>query len=184
MKRSVKQTAVVLMLMVLVGITGFAQAKSLAVSANKTVVDGVVNAGEYSVTQEFGPLTLCANRTADTLNLAVVGSTSGWVAVGLGSLKMNGSTIFMGFVGTDGKAQFKPQTGQGHRHVDAKDVADSIVSYEIKEANGKTTLEIALKAADYIKSGQSTLDLIFAVGDDKSFTPYHSYRGSVSLKVS
>ena len=62
--------------------TGFAQ--SLAVSTNKTVVDGVVKAGEYSFSQEFGPLTLYANRTADTLHLAVVGSTTGWVAVGLG----------------------------------------------------------------------------------------------------
>ena len=184
MKSPVKRTAVVLMLMALVGVTGFAQAKSLPVSANKTVVDGVVNSAEYSYAQEFGPLTLYANRSNETLNLAVVGSTTGWVAVGLGSLKMNGSTIFMGFVGADGKPQFKPLAGQGHRHIDDKGAADTIVSYQIKEANGKTTLEIALKAADYIKSGQSTLDMIFAVGDDKSFTPYHSFRGSVSLKVS
>ena len=98
---------------------------------------------------------------------------------------MNGSTIFMGFVDANGKVQFKPQEGTGHRHVNAaSSVEDSIVSYQVKEAGGKTTLEIALKAADYIKSGQPTLDLIFAVGDDKSFTPYHSSRGSVSLKLS
>lgn len=183
MKRSMKLTTVVLLFTTLVAMTGFAQ--SLAVTTNKTMVDGVVKAGEYSFSQEFGPLTLYANRTADTLHLAVVGSTTGWVAVGVGSLKMNGATIFMGFVGPDGKVQFKPQAGTGHRDINAdKSVDESVVSYQIKEAGGKTTLEIALKSAAYIKSGQLALDLIFAVGDDKSFTPYHSFRGSLSLKLS
>jgi hypothetical protein len=183
MKRPMKLTAVVLLLIALAGTAGFAQ--SLAVGTSKTVIDGVVKAGEYSFSQQFENTTLYASRTADTLSLAVVGSTTGWVAVGLGSLKMNGSTIFMGFVGADGKVQFKPQEGTGHRHINAaKSVGDSIVSYQIKEAGGKTTLEIAVKAADYIKSGQSALDLIFAVGEDKSFTPYHTSRGSVSLKLS
>jgi hypothetical protein len=183
MKRTMKLSAVVFLLLALVGVTGFAQ--SLAIGTNKTVVDGAVAAGEYSFSQVFGPLTLSVNRSADTLYLAVVGSTSGWVAVGLGSVKMNGSTIFMGFVGPDGKAQFKAQAGTGHRHINAdKSVDDSIVSYQLKEAGGKTTLEIAVKSAAYIKSGQSALDLIFAQGDDKSFTPYHSFRGSLSLKLS
>ena len=185
MNRQMKLTAVVVLLIALVGAAGFAQAKGLAVGTAKTVVDGVVNASEYSYSQQFDKITLYANRSADTLYLAVVGSTSGWVAVGLGSLKMNGASIFMGFVGDDGKVQFKPQTGNGHRHVNAdKSVDDSVVSYQIKEAGGKTTLEIALKSAAYIKSGQDALDVIFAIGDDKSFTPYHSSRGSVSLKLS
>jgi hypothetical protein len=184
MKRPMKLTAVVVLFLAIAATAGFAQ--SLAVGTGKTVIDGVVKAGEYTWSQQFDTVTLYASRTADTLSLALVGSTTGWVAVGLGSLKMNGATIFMGFVDADGKVQFKPQSGNGHRHVDTKDasVADSIVSYQIKEAGGKTTLEIALKAADYIKAGQATLDLIFAVGQDKSFTPYHSSRGSVSLKLS
>ncbi len=182
MKRPMKLTAVVLLFLALAAAAGFAQ--SLAVSSAKPVIDGVVKPGEYSFSQQFDALTLYASRTADTLSLAVVGSTKGWVAVGLGSLKMEGATIFMGFVGEDGKVQFKPQAGTGHRHINAaKSVDATIVSYQVKEAGGKTTLEIALKAADYIKSGQSALDLIFAVGEDKSFTPYHTSRGSLSLKL-
>ena len=185
MKRPMMPTAVVLLVLALVGTAGFAQAKSLAVSANKTVVDGVVKPGEYTFTQESENITLYANRTADTLSLAVVGATSGWVAVGLGSLKMNGSTIFMGFVGTDGKVQFKAQAGTGHRHTEAAaGVTASIISSMIKEAGGKTTLEITLKPGDYIKAGQSALEVIFAVGEDKSFVPYHTSRGSLSIKLS
>ena len=44
---------------------------------------------------------------------AVVGVTTGWVGVGTGSQKMNGGTIFIGFVDKDGKVQFKPHAGSG-----------------------------------------------------------------------
>jgi len=135
MKRPMKLTAVVVLFLALAGTAGFAQ--SLAVGTVKPAIDGVVKAGEYSYSQQFDSLTLYASRTADTLSLAVVGSTTGWVAVGLGSLKMNGSTIFMGFVDANGKVQFKPQEGTGHRHVNAaSSVEDSIVSYQVKEAGG------------------------------------------------
>ena len=184
MRRSIILISVSALLFALVGAAGFAQSGSLPVSAIKTVVDGVAHPDEYSFSQAFGPLTLSANRTADTLYLAVVGKTSGWVAVGLGSLKMNGSTIFMGFVDGDGKVQFKAQAGAGHSHKDAaKSVSDAVISSAITEAGGTTTLEIALKAGGYTTSGQPVLDLILALGGDKSFTGRHSYRGAASLKL-
>jgi hypothetical protein len=178
MKRSTLSFAVFCLLLALGAAAGFAQ--SLAVTTNKTVVDGVVHPDEYSFTQASGPLTLYASRTATTLNLALTGTTSGWVAVGLGSLKMNGATIFMGFVGNDGKVQFKPQAGSGHSH---KDTTAAVISYAITTAGDTTTMEISLKASEYVKSGQSSLDLIFAMGEDKSFVSYHSYRGALSLKL-
>jgi hypothetical protein len=182
MKRSSLFSCAVILLLALVGATGFAQ--SLAITTNKTVIDGVVKADEYSFTQQFDSLTLYANRTKDVLSLAIVGDTTGWVSIGLGSLKMDGATIFMGFVGKDGKAQFKTQAGTGHRHTDAtKSVADSVSAYAIKEADGKTTLELSVTPSAYIKSGQSALDVIYAVGEDKSFIPKHSSRGALSLKL-
>jgi len=184
MRRSIVLISVIVLLLALVGAAGFAQSGGLPVSAIKTVVDGVAHPNEYSFSQGFGPLTLSANRTADTLYLAVAGKTSGWVAVGLGSPKMNGATIFMGFVDGDGKVQFKAQAGAGHAHTDAaKSVSDTVISSAITEAGGTTTLEIALKPGPYITSGQSALDLIFALGGGKSFTPVHSYRNATSLKL-
>jgi|SRR5208337_3009970 len=182
MKSSTLFSCALILLLAFVSATGFAQ--SLSVTTNKPVIDGVVKANEYSFSQQFDSLTLYANRTKDTLSLAIVGDTTGWVSVGLGSLKMDGSTIFIGFVGADGKVQFKTQTGTGHRHVDApKSVADSVTAFAMKEADGKTTLELSLTSAAYIKSGQTSLDIIYAVGEDKSFVPPHSSRGSVSLKL-
>ena len=184
MRRLIVLISVSVLLFALVGAAGFAESGSLPVSAMKTVVDGVVHPNEYSFSQAFGPLTLSANRTADTLYLAVAGKTSGWVAVGLGSVKMNGATIFMGFVDGDGKVQFKAQGGTGHSHKDAaKSVSDTVISSAITEADGTTTLEIALKAGAYITSGQPALDLIFALGGGKSFMSMHSYRNTTSLKL-
>lgn len=182
MKSSVRLTCAVILLLALVGTSVFAQ--NLSVTLNKVVVDGIVNANEYGFSKEFDSLTLYVNRSKDSLSLAIVGDTTGWVSVGLGSLKMDGATIFMGFIGADGKVKFTSQMGTGHRHAEAaKSVADTVSSYAIKEANGKTTMELSLKPAAYIKDGQAALDLIYAVGEDKSFLPRHSSRGALSLKL-
>ena len=182
MKSSTLFSCALVVILALVGAAGFAQ--SLSVTTGKPVIDGVVKTGEYSFTQQFDSLTLYANRTKDLLSLAIVGDTTGWVSVGLGSLKMDGATIFIGFVGADGKVQFKPQMGSGHRHTDTtKAVSDTVTAYAMKEADGKTTLEFSVTPAAYIKSGQTTLDVIYAVGEDKSFVPRHSSRGSISLKL-
>ena len=184
MKRSLILGSVLVLFLALAASTGFAQAAGLAVSTNKTVVDGAVTPDEYTFKKAYDLLTLYANRTADTLYLAVEGKTTGWVALGLGSLKMDGATIFIGYLDNAGKVQFKPQAGSGHGHGDTTaEVAATVISYAIKQAGDVTTLEIALKATSYIKHGQQTLDLIFAVGADKSLRSRHMYRDSLSLKL-
>ena len=166
------------------GTAVFGQAKSLAITTNKTVVNGVVKPGEYSFSQDFDELSLYVNRTADALCFAVVGNTTGWVAVGLGSLKMDGATMFMGFVSSDGKVQFKPVVGSGHSHKDAgSDVSGTVISSAMKASGGKTTLEIALRPAAYIKAGQSSLQIIYAEGTEKSFIPHHMFRGALNLPL-
>jgi hypothetical protein len=173
-----------LVLLAALGATAFAQAKSLAVTTAKISVDGVVSHSEYSFSQTFDSITVYASRTSDALYLAAVGDSTGWVALGLGSMKMDGSTIFMGYVGKDGKPQFKSQSGSGHSHHDASaEVSATIISFAMKEAGGKTTLELALKPAAYIKPGQSALDIIYAVGTERSFIPRHFFRGALSLPL-
>jgi len=163
----------------------FTQSPALHVTSNKPIVDGVVQPGEYSYMHDFDhQLVLYASRTADTLYLAAVGKAGGWVAVGLGSKKMDGSAIFIGYVGSDGKVSFKAQLGKGKRHVDPpSDIAATVKSYAIKQQNGTTTLELAVDASYFIKPGQSALEIIFAMADERSFTAYHSYRGATSLAL-
>ncbi len=175
-------TTVIAVLLAGTAMAAFAQGR-LGVGGKKPSVDGVIQTGEYSFSQDFdGQITLYASRTPTTLYLAVVGNTSGWVAIGLGQ-RMDGADIFMGYV-KGGKVYFKPQVGSGHSHHDAPaSVADTLLSYALKERGGKTTLEVALKAGAYIKSGQRTLDLIFSMGDSGSFNQYHSYRNLTSLNL-
>jgi hypothetical protein len=164
--------------------TAFAQNAALATTTTKPVVDGVVNPNEYSFSKDYKDLVLYVNRTADSLTIAVVGVTDGWVALGLGSQKMDGATIFIGFVDASGKVQFKPQTGRGHSHRDpTADVNSTIVKYAMKDVGGKTTLEVELNPASYIKAGQTALDMIYAVGTDKSFVPGHMFRGSIGITL-
>jgi len=176
-------TVILIVLLGGVAVAAFSQDQHLAVGSTSPSVDGIVKAGEYTYTHDFDhQLTLYASRTADTLYFGVVAITDGWVAVGLGSQKMDGATIFMGFVDTDGKVSFKTETGKGHRHVDAPaEISASVISYAMKRESGKTTLEVAIKASAFIKQGQSSLDVICAKGMDRSFTSYHSYRGATSL---
>jgi hypothetical protein len=97
---------------------------------------------------------------------------------------MDGATIFMGYVDSSGKAAFTSQAGQGHTHKDAAaEVAATVISSALKEAGGKTTLEVALKPGSYVKSGQATLDMIYAEGGTDSFSPKHSFRGTLGLKL-
>jgi hypothetical protein len=183
-KRSGIVFATLLLVLFIVGGVSFGQAGGLAVTTSASVVDGVVKAGEYSFSQDFGQMAVYANRTAGALYVAVVGKTTGWVGLGLGSMRMDGSTIFMGFVGTDGKPQFKVQTGAGHQHKDAASaVAESVVAWSIKEADGKTTLEVQLKPDAYIKAGDASLSVIYAQAGEKSFQPRHMFRGSVGINL-
>ena len=173
--------AVMAVLVACAGVSAFAQGK-LGITSGKPSMDGVVQPKDYSYSQDFDQqMTLYASRTSSTLYLAVTGATTGWVAVGLGQ-RMDGAAIFMGFV-KDGKVSFKAQMGTGHRHADAPDVTATVESYALKVNGGQTTLQVALKAGSYIKSGQSVLDVVFAMGDQDNFTQYHSYRNTTSLKL-
>ena len=95
----------------------FADGHELGVTGTKPVVDGVIGVDEYSyvLTDTGGDMTLYLNRTGDTLTIGISANTSGWIGVGLGEMRMNNATIFIGFV-KDGETTFSVEKGQGHRH--------------------------------------------------------------------
>jgi len=66
------------------------------------VVDGKVDPGEYAHSQTLMGSKLVLSWQADAdggLFVAARAKTGGWVAVGLGSSRMEGSTIYIGSVG-------------------------------------------------------------------------------------
>jgi hypothetical protein len=182
MKRTFIRQILVAAALMFVGALSFAQ--SLGVGAVKPLVDGVINAKEYGYTKDFGQMTLYFQRTSDTLFIGVVGKTSGWVAVGLDSLKMDSAPIFMGFV-LNGKAQFKTQIGSGHTHRDSDaEIAASVLSSAMKEEGGNTVLELELKSSPYISKDQKELAVIYAMGAPDVFTQQHSFRGAMKVPLS
>jgi hypothetical protein len=178
-----KKIFLALSIIAFAGIAASAQAANpaLAIGTAKPTLDGVVEAAEYPVVMETGKETISLSRTADTLYVAVSANTTGWVAVGFGSLKMDGALMLIGFVGTDGKAQLKLQKGSGHSHGDVE--SDALVQFVMKEQGGKTVLEAALKASSIFGKDAKTLPTIWAFGGGDNFTSFMQARGSFTVDL-
>jgi hypothetical protein len=165
------------------GLAAGAQTNPLVLPVGKDIptVDGVSDASEYPVGAEIGKMKVWLSRTADTVYAAFSGETTGWVALGFGSSKMDGSLMFIGFVSSDGRAQLKIQKGSGHTHGDFE--SDALIQFAMKEEGGATTLELALKASRLIGKGAMQLPVIFAMGGADNFFSPHRARGSQQVKL-
>ena len=170
---------VILMLVVPAGWL-LAQSASLGKTTAAPKIDGALSAKEYSCTLQQSSIQVGLSWVEDTLYVAVAGQTTGWVAVGLGSPRMDGAVLYLGFV-ADGKGQMKVQQGTGHRHADTN--SDAPTQFALKEANGQTTLELALKADGFIAASQNKLDVILAYGNADSFTSMHRARFTTTVDI-
>ena len=164
-----KRLYVAVLVLVTVAAAGFAQ--QLSVSRSGVKIDGTVTDKEYALTIPLGRMTVHLNRTADTLDMAITAPTTGWVALGFGSDRMDGASLFLGTV-QDG-------VGHGHREVSAPLAVD----YAMTEDKGSTTLEMAFKAADAISAGQRQLMVLAAYGSSDTITAYHTARDRVTVSL-
>jgi hypothetical protein len=142
-------------------------------AAADPAVDGSVAAGEYAHSQTLlgGKLVLSWQGDADGgLYLAVSARTNGWVAVGLGSQKMDGSVIFIGSVKDDGTPAFSEDSGKGHGHSPAS--ARSADQSAVAAANGWTTVEVHVPAGSLPFTGASA-PFIVAYSGSKDITTWH-----------
>jgi hypothetical protein len=152
--------------------------------ASAQTVDGMVTAGEYAHSKSVlnGAGTLSWTLDAEGLSVAVSAKTKGWVGVGFGSEKMDGSYIYFGFVDETGKAVFTEQEGKGHRHADSgKVTADKSA---VTSVDGVTTIEFHVPAAQLPFSG-TDVPYIVASGASANLTTYHGgskESGTISLK--
>jgi hypothetical protein len=153
---------------------------ALARTTGTAQIDGTIAAGEYSLTVDLAKAKLALLWIEDTLAIGVTAETKGWVAVGLGSRRMDKAVIFIGYA-TGDQTQLKIQRGAGHSHRDVDSKA--MTSYAIAEKGKDTTMEIALKASSFIAPDQSVLDLIVAYGGSDSFSGFHRYRTPLSIAL-
>jgi hypothetical protein len=165
----------------LLAVTFTARAQSaptLGLTAAPVKVDGVFSDKEYSLVSEAAGMKLGLTWTADAVFVGLSAPTTGWVAVGLNSAKMDGAVMYVGYV-TGNNTELKVQKGAGHRHADTDAAAPQ--EYAMKELDGRTVLEVALKTPGVIVKGQKTLDLLVAMGGADSFASMHKARASVSV---
>lgn len=155
-------------------------AQDLSPSARKPTADGILGADEYSFNGTYSGMKLGVSLSADraTLYLALEAPTTGWVALGLGSLTMNGAYIVLASV-TNGQPVVSEQTGAGHGHSPNKE--KKLAASAVRETNGTTVLEIALPAAAYASG--NTMQILMSYGAADSFVVKHSVHASAELSV-
>jgi len=113
-------------------------------------------------------LSLSLSADASTLHVALEAPTSGWVAVGLGALKMNGSFMVLAYV-DKGAVAISEQTGIALGHKENK--TKVLLASAAREANGSTLLEYSLPASAY--TSWPSLRLIVAYGRPDNFSSKH-----------
>lgn len=148
-----------------------AAAAPLAPGTAAPQADGVIGAAEYSWQSAVGDMQLWLSLSEDwsTLHVALRAPTSGWAAVGLGSLKMNGAFMVLGY-DDKGKQAVSEQTGVMFSHKENK--TNVLLKSAVMEKDGATTLEFALPAAGRLSPG--SLKLILAYGRQDNFTSKHA----------
>ena len=119
-------------------------------------------------------------RTADALYVAVSANTTGWVAIGLGSTRMAGATIFIGYV-SQGALQLKVHRGVAHTHTDM--TSDVILLSAAKEEGGRTTIEMKLKPSAFTPANAKDIPAIVAFGGADSFVAMHVYRSPLTVSL-
>jgi hypothetical protein len=143
------------------------------------IIDGRISAGEYTFTKTDNGITVAARLSADakTLFIAVSAATPGWVAIGVGSNKMSGAFMVLGFV-NGGKQTISTEMGKGHSHslVAATDVV-SVVT----EISGVTTLELSMPASQAVKAG--AVAAIAAFGMQDNAKSIHSKRMPLDIQL-
>jgi hypothetical protein len=115
----------------------------------------------------------------DNLTISLKAETEGWLAVGLGSSRMDGSQMFLGY-NAKGEAFFEEHLGKGHSH--KKTPVQRPVEYEVTESNGVTEMVFTVKKSDFVKVQESELSVIVAYGSRDNFSSMHRYRDSAVIK--
>lgn len=155
-------------------------AQSIAPSLLSPVADGIVESAEYSQSATYTGMKLSSSLSADkkTLFFALEAPTTGWVSVGLGSLKMNGAFMVLGSY-ENGTQLISEETGRGHSKT--KNAVQKLTSGTVRELNGITVLEFAVPAAEYV--GGTTLKVIMAYGKKDNLNSFHSKFDAVEFSI-
>jgi hypothetical protein len=146
--------------------------------ASSPVCDGVINADEYPFSTHVSRMHLVAGLSPDgtTLTIGLEAQTSGWVSVGLGSLRMHDAYIVIGY-DDNGIISIKEQKGSGHAHKENKTAI--LTASAVKEVAGVTTLEFSVPSTGLLEG--TSLKTIIAYGKKDDFSSMHTLFAKVFI---
>jgi len=174
MKRTIVAAAMAIALVAAASAEG-----ALSKSSSLPKADGVVSASEYQYTESAKGMKLGVTLGSDDmLYLAVEAPTSGWAAVGVGGLVMNGSRLMFGAT-QDGKPAFQEKLGKGHFYTDAKDQV--VKSWSVKTSGNDTILELSLPASAALWKGK--INVTYAYSKAAKFESKHVAYAFSTLSV-
>ena len=154
---------------------------SMVAQEEAPLIDGSVRGGEYGVNLHYDGIVIGLALVRDTVYVSAAAETTGWVAVGFGSDKMDGARILFSFVDGKGRARFTEQEGSGHKH---RDVSNTVATaHAVAESDGITTLEAALPVA-FIRGTvdeSGLFPMIMAYGMRDSMRVIHRFFNSIEL---
>jgi len=132
--------------------------------------DGILKTGEYAVAFEKQTMKLGFTLSADRsiVYVAIQAPSTGWVSVGLGSTRMNGTYMVLGYDAA-GKTVISEETGTSSGH--KPNPASILKSKAVKESAGQTTLEFSVPAARFLKG--DNIDMIIAYSNQDDLVSFH-----------
>ncbi|MDD3929982.1 MAG: DOMON domain-containing protein [Sphaerochaeta sp.] len=156
--------------LILAGLALPLAAQILPSSPVDPVIDGSFGATEYPQVVQLKDMRLgyALSRNGQSLHFILEAPATGWVSVGLGSNRMHGAHMIIGYDALSSQV-ISEETGRGHGHSPSS--TKLLIQSTIKESGGKTTLEFSLPASTY--SSGKELPLIVAYGTQDNLRSKH-----------
>ncbi len=160
-------------------------------------LDGTVSSGEYDHKASFsdGAFELHWKISGDTARMAIVGRTSGWVAIGLSpTLMMKDADMIVGWVDAKGNIGIMDCHAPEPTDVHPPDTSfappgtNDLLEHGAAQAGGTTTVEFTrlLNTGDRYDNpipSEGTLDFIWALGPDDNINSKHVSYGKASINI-
>jgi len=164
--------------LLLVATLGMSAQQALPLQSGSIQVNGIAAAGEYNYFSSDKNIDLSLRRLDATrlaFNLKV--KTTGWVAIGFGSQRMNGAHILIGYY--DSKPVYEEHVGVFNLHRKTTDKV--LIESVMLEADGFTNWEGIIDSTRFTSSGK--LELILAYGSRDNLTSKHQAYRSLVLNL-
>jgi hypothetical protein len=156
------------------------------------VPDGVIADGEYAHEVGAGAVRVLWRNDAESLWLALVGETTGWVAVGIDpENRMQGANFILGAVDGDTVSvwdAYGTAPVGAHPTDESLGGTNDILAFGGTERDGQTIIEVQIPLAsgdayDQDLAPGQTYAIIVAVGSADGFDARHSYRGAAEIAL-